>query len=596
VAEILARAGWDAGAFVSSAVLDSAFGLARGFRVYDDRMSGLDEEGAAEPPQRRGDATTDAALAWLHGAREPFLGWIHYYDPHSTYDPPEPWKSSGLDPYDGEIAFMDAQIGRVLAALEARGVLEHTLVVAVADHGESLGEHGESTHGLFVYDATMRVPLIVAGPGVAARVATTTAEVADLAATILAATGVAGDVGGTSLAPVLAGRELASRAAYGESEYGWLAFGWSPLRTLTRDGWRYIHSSAPELYDRARDPGEVNDVAARERQRAADLDRELHELRGTFRPRGTSAAAVDEDLAARLSSLGYAQSIAESGRLPDDLPAPRAMVAVHEEFSRAVGYAQHGQPERAIPLLERATAAWPRGAQFHLQLGIALHQAGRSAEAEAPLARALALDPKLELAQYFLGLTRTAQGDPEGAIAAFDRALALQPAGYLPLTGKAWALVQLGREAEAAEVLRVVVERKPKHVTYALSLARALRNLGRSSEAVAVLARAHAERPDDAGLALYYAWELATNPDDAVRDGRRAVSLAEAALVLRGRANPDDLDTLAAALAEAGRHADAVRTLDEALRAAGDGADPALVAEWRARRELYAAQRAFRDG
>ncbi len=599
-AEILKRAGWSTGAFLSSAVLDSAFGLARGFDVYDDRMSAVDADGDAEPAQRIGDATTDVAIEWLRGAEEPFLAWIHYYDPHSTYEPPEPWKSRLKSPYDGEIAFMDDQIGRVLAVLKKRGALENTIVVAVADHGESLGEHGESTHGLFVYDATLRIPLIIAAPGNSARVPKTPVEVADVAPTILSLCGLPLEAGGRSLVPALRGETLEARPVYGESEYGWLAFGWSPLRTVLADGWRYIHSSDPELYDQARDPGEVTDLADRELERAAKLDRELATALDAFVSRATSAAKVDEELQSRLSSLGYAQSSGAGGEIPSDLASPRAMLQVHDDFSRGVGFAQHGQPERAIPLLQRAVAAWPRGAQMHQQLGMALHMANRHAEAIASLTRALELDATLDQAHYFLGLARAAAGDPEAALADFDRAMALRPAGYLPLAAKAWALVRIGREEEAVDVLRRVIATKPRHVTYALSLAKLLRNLGRPADSVAVLAAAHAARPEELGLTLYLAWELATNPAEGARDGKRAVELAEGVLKARGRSNPDDLDTLAAAYAEAGRFDEAVATLDEALRLGaaptGSSADPALVAEWTARRALYVEKRPFRDG
>ncbi len=595
LAAALRAQGWSTGAFVSSAVLDSAFGLARGFDTYDDRMSAVDAEGDAEPPQRTGDKTTDVAVEWLRGAREPFLSWVHFYDPHSTYEPPSPWKERLKDPYDGEIAFMDAQIARILAALQARGALERTIVVAVADHGESLGEHGESTHGIFVYDATLRIPLIVSAPGFAPRTATTPVQVADLAATILELCRQPRLGSGRSLVPALRGEALAPQPIYGESEYAWLAFGWSPLHTVLDGGWRAIHSSEPELYDQARDPRELVDLARDEPERAAKLLRELADLCATFRPLGTSAAAVDEELANRLSSLGYAQSSAgASGTLPADLKSPRAMLPVYEDFTRGVGFAQHGQAERGIPLLQRAVEAWPRGAQMRLQLGMALHMAARHVEARAELARALEIDPTLDQAHYFAGLAHAAEGAYAEAVAEFDRAMALRPAAYLPLAAKAWALVRLGREDDAIACMETVVRRKPKYVNHALSLAQLLRGRGRAVEAIAVLSSAHAQRPDEAGLTLYLAWELATNPDEKARDGKRAVELAEAAVRARGR-TPDDLDTLAAAYAEASRFEEAVATIEEALRTAGPHADAALIAEWSARRELYHSRRPYRD-
>jgi tetratricopeptide (TPR) repeat protein len=198
-------------------------------------------------------------------------------------------------------------------------------------------------------------------------------------------------------------------------------------------------------------------------------------------------------------------------------------------------------------------------------------------------------------------LARTGTGAYDEAIADFDRAMKLRPEAYLPLVAKAWALVRIGREDEAAAAMRRVVATKPRDVGYAVSLARILRNLGQDAESVAVLRRAQAENPDEIGLALYLAWELATNPDAAARDGARALQLAEKALQARaakepGGANPDELDTLAAAYAELGRFDEAVTVMDRVLRAAGSDADPDLVAEWTARRAGYAEKRPFRDG
>ncbi len=596
-AQTLRAAGWATAAFVSASVLDSAFGLERGFDLYDDRLSAVDADGDTEPPQRSAAATTDAALAWMAGAAEPFLSWVHYYDPHSTYDPPPPWRQRMKDPYDGEIAYVDEQVGRILAALEARGILQRTLVVVVADHGESLGEHQERTHGVFIYDATMRVPLIVAGPGCDRTVVPTPVEMADLAPTILELCGVPAIGSGRSLRPALRGKPLEPRPIYTESLYGWLAFGWSPLYGNLDDGWRYIHSSVPELYDRVRDPREIDDAIAREPERAASLAAGLEQLRARFQTRAAEAARIDPALAARMQDLGYVQSAQAPAELGDlaGLRPPREMIRVLDDFSDGVGFTQHGHPEKGIALLERARDAWPRGSQIRMHLGMTYHLAGRHAEALVELGEALALDPTLEQAHYFVGLAHSAEGRLDDAVAAFDRALALRPEAHLPRAGKAWSLVRLDRREEAIVCLREVVGLKPRHLEYAMGLARLLREAGRAAEAVAVLSDAHARRPEEAGFALYLAWELATNPDDAARDGRRAVEIAERALAVRGRSAPDDLDTLAAAYAEAGRFDAAVATAEEALRSAGPGTDAALIAEWQARRDLYRAKQAFRD-
>lgn len=600
LAEMFRERGARTGAFVSAQVLEPAFGLARGFDVYDCDVSAKDASGREAPAQRRGDATADRAIEWLRADdARPFFAWIHFYDPHSTYEPPSPWRERFTDDYDGEIAFMDAQIGRVLSALDARGALGRTIVVACADHGEGLGEHGEATHGLFVYDSTLRIPLIVSALDRRARVVDTPVGLVDVAPTLVELAGLStrATFSGRSLAPALRGEALAERPVYGESEYGWLSFGWSPLHALVQGRFKYIGSSKPELFDVAADPNERADLAGTDAVALESMSSGLATFRSKLARRAGEDAKIDGELARKLESLGYVQS-GTTASAPEDvagLAHPLDMRAAYDEFTSGVGFAQHGFAEKGIPLLERAAAANPKGAVFQLQLGMAYYRASRWDDAARALDAAARLDPTLEQAQHFLGLVETERGALEASIRHFDLALALRPSAHQSLFGKCWALLKLGRADEAIVELRRLVELRPSDASYALNLAQVLRANDKPAESVAALRRYHEAHPDDDGFALYLAWELATNPLDAARDGKLAVAIAERAIAGEERAVADHLDTLAAAYAETGAFEKAVATIDEALAKGAGTSDAALLEEWRARRALYASRTPFRD-
>ena len=270
LAELLAGRGYATAAFVSSFVLARRSGADRGFGVYDADFSS--ELGTTpEPLERRAESAVSAAIEWLGGSSEPFLLWVHLFDPHDDYRPPEPFASRHPDsPYAGEVAYADAQVARLLAALDDRGLYDRGLVVYTSDHGEGLGDHGEATHGYFVYQPTVRVPLIVKRPRETEGGSRVAAPVglADVAPTILAALG---------LEALAAGREadLFAEAGeghvYSESYYPFLNFGWSALASLRRGDLKYIHARRPELYDLAADPGESRNLVASRPDEAAAL-------------------------------------------------------------------------------------------------------------------------------------------------------------------------------------------------------------------------------------------------------------------------------------------------------------------------------------
>ena len=265
LAEVLREQGYRTGAFTGSIVLGQDRGLAQGFEHYTDSERSTLGGDWQRGIQRRADVVVADAIDWLDAvAGSRFFLWTHFYDPHRPYDPPEPYRSEYPDPYLGEIAFVDSQIGRLLESLDRRGRLTGTLVVVAGDHGESLGDHGERDHGIFVYDAVLRVPLIMAGPGLEPARVASTVRLVDVMPTVLDLVGrPIPAMDGVSLVDLMRGGPRGpGRDVYAESFYP-RRLGWAPLRTLRDERFKLIDAPRPELYDMTRDPFEQQNVVAR---------------------------------------------------------------------------------------------------------------------------------------------------------------------------------------------------------------------------------------------------------------------------------------------------------------------------------------------
>jgi arylsulfatase A-like enzyme/Flp pilus assembly protein TadD len=586
LAERARSAGWATAAFVSAAVLDGSFGLDRGFQHYDDDLGPLVVGG---PPmiERPADATIDAAKRWIEERKDrAWFAWVHLYDPHRPWTAPEPFRSRHADPYDAEIAAVDEQLRRLLEACDPAT----TLVVVTSDHGEGLGEHGEDTHGVLVHEATLHVPLVVAGPGVAAG-ATIHAPVGlvDLAPTLAARAGWKSLGRGRDLADALRGMEPPAGVLYAESEYARLEFGWAPLHALRQGDDKLVEgplvdgAAARELYDLERDPRELADRAQAERPRAEELSRVLADYASTFVAHPVARAGGDPSMSQAVAALGYAGgsgTIAYTGR------DPRRSMAIVDDHARGASLLQHGRAAEALEHLSRAVASDPAAPVFRLDLGRALSATGKRAEAERELAEAVRLAPDLEQAWYHLGVAQAQEGRHDDALRSYARSLELVPSAWPTLLARAWLLLRLGRAADAADDLARVVELRPKERGVRLEQARLLRSLGRSREALQAIEAAISLDPSESGARAWLAWELATNADDSLRDGGRALDLARAL----SSSKPDDaatLEILAAALAEAGQPAEAARAQEEACRRAPAELGPDLLSEWRARVDSY---------
>lgn len=474
LATALRREGWTTAAFVAAFPLAPEFGTNQGFDVYDasfERTRGVDSE-------RPASAVNARAVPWLEQAHDgPFFAWVHYFDAHDPYVPPEPWRSRYADaPYLGEVAAVDAALGELLAALDRAGTREKTLVVVVGDHGEGLGEHGELFHGLLLHGATTHVPLVFWG-GPLERGGSELSfpvSVADIMPTALSLLGVPvpDAVQGLDLAPWLRGAgRAASRTgapdtsaapmrlgAISETYYGWLEFGWSPLRAIRSTSHRYVEAPTPELYDLDADARELRNVAGKEAELAGRLRADLlaQEARTLHAEAGAGAARemTQQELEA-LQSLGYVASgggfALEPGSIPSG-PDPKAMMSLHARYDEARALLDRGNPAGALPILDEVVAKDPQNLRFRGKRAAALAFLGRVQEADAEWRAMIRQDPRDFQAYWDLASLHELSGGTREAIAVLGQLHAAEP-GYVGLTERIASLHALLGETDEALAL-----------------------------------------------------------------------------------------------------------------------------------------------
>ncbi len=462
LAEVLQQQGWDTAAFVGASVLKKGFGLNQGFAVYDDRMPKPGAQDAAvEFPERRAGEVVDRAIQWLDGlTRQPFFLWVHLFDPHAPYDPPAPFRErySGR-PYDGEVAYTDQQVGRLLEAVARKSPPENTLIAALSDHGESLSEHGEYTHGVFLYDVTLRVAFLMAGPGVPRDLRVKPqARTIDLLPTLLELLGTRAPEGvqGASLAPAFAGRSAPATESYAETLFPKINLGWAELRAVRTDRWKYIRAPKPELYDLAQDPGETRNVVASYAKEAAELEAKLKAAAGSGGGQGSEkvrTVMVDSRTMEQLRSLGYlggasGQDFALSGTGID--PKDRTEVLKWLHFA-----AEPKAPAaRRVSMLRQALAQDPVNPMVYYHLGEAYAKSGRHAEALKLYREGIQNGVETGWLYSRLGYLYLRQGKKAEAIASYERAAQLNPSDCESLNDLATAHLETGKVAEAERVFK----------------------------------------------------------------------------------------------------------------------------------------------
>jgi choline-sulfatase len=489
LADTLARAGFATAAFIAAYPLDRRFGLIKGFQTYGDRMPPSRDGRVVN--ERPGREVVDQALEWLAGHRgDRFFLWVHLFEPHTPYGNPSDQRGlSAAARYDEDVAEADSQAARVVDALGA--ARSSTLLVVAADHGEAFGEHGEIGHSIFVYDTTVRVPLIVTGPNLpAGRTIADPVALIDIAPTTLRQLGVpAFDADGVDLQPVMTGTPLPARELYAESFAPLLDFAWSPLQAIRAGRWKYIDAPHPELYDVTADPGETRNLSDREPQRSADLHARVAAHSGGGLQ---STDTIDPDARARLQALGYAAGAAGAstrGARPD--PKDR-----RSEAARLAQIASGELTGKALePALRAVLADDARNPQANLRLGYVLLDSGRcraatehfrlaiaehlpSADAHlglaacevaqrhfqaaaAALREAERIEPGNPVVVANLGMVLSDSGQPAQAIAPLQRALTIDPDLHQARFALAIAFARAGRPADAASTADELLRRLP---------------------------------------------------------------------------------------------------------------------------------------
>ena len=503
IAQAFQKNGYATGAVVSAFVLDRSWGLARGFDSYDDsfdaRAFARRDLGLVD--RRAGESVT-RALTWLQkNPRRPFFFWLHLYDPHSPYDPPEPYRTQYRDhPYDGEIAYADHELGRLIAWLKRAQLYDKSMIVFLSDHGESLGEHGEDEHGFFIYNSTVHVPLIVkppAGSGLQPGRVARPVETASVAPTLLNSAGLKDAIDAQFAAPGLFAKADAGDAAYSETFYPFSSFGWSPLHSLESARYHYIDAPQPELYDLSSDPAEKNNLVLQQSATAAVFKEKLRQrlAQHPFSPGAKEAgqSTLNPDALEKLRSLGYVayRAPVSAEALSAGLPDPKSKLwefnsILHAEDALRAGDVDKGQSlllqvqeknpqmyivpfilgeaalgekkwDEAASELQKCLQLNPSFDQAMLGLARALIFQGKAGEAKQWANNAIHYNPENYRAWYQLGFIE-ARADPQAALADYEKAVSIQ-ANFAPLQRDLGLLYyEQQKYAEAAQHLQKAVD------------------------------------------------------------------------------------------------------------------------------------------
>ncbi len=551
--------GYATGAFVGAYVLDRRFGLARGFDTYDDRIERAERGRSVLESERRGEVVVAAASSWLATRPTPFFAWVHLYDPHAPYEAPATFTTANKGrPYEAEVAYADACVSSLLQA--SRTAAERNggglLVVALADHGESLGEHGELTHGFFVYQSTLRIPFIVSGPGVpAGERRSGPARTADVVSTLL---------GRLGLKPpdALDGVDLFTKraaASYAESLYP-ATFGWSPLRSMRQGDLKLIEAPRPELYDLASDAAEARDLS---QARPGDVERLRAALRSLRRgERAAARAPADAESAERLRALGYVAA-APAAEVRGGGADPKERIESYRTFEEATWAEARGDVVRGLVGLRRVVAADPDNPVFRRALAASLRRAGKSGEAAATLA-ALGEDDEDPVSWHERGLSQAEAGRPGDAEHSERKAIELNPLLPEPHNHLGVLLARTGRLDEALERFDTVTALDPNNAKAWNNRANVLRELGRAEDAIAAYRKAAELAPNDAD-----SWNGLGVMSVQAGQAAEAVSLFRRVLALAPQHTEARLN-LAVALAQSGRPEVALRELGPLLAGRGD--------------------------
>lgn len=476
LSEVFHDNGFQTAAFVSSIVLDHRFGLDQGFDIYDDHVLFRSGDTDLSENERKADQTADVAIQWLSkNTGKPFFLFVHFYDPHARYNPPKAYTERIPDPYLGEVAYVDDQIGRLLEALGP--VRDKTLILLTADHGEGLGEHEELTHGLFLYDSTVHVPFLISGPGIPkGKIIPTQTRSIDLFSTILELSSLssAEKRDGRSLLPLIQGNNWNESQSISESVYG-LAMGWSPLYAMRTSRWKYIQAPKPELYDLDADPGETRNVIAEQAAMAHQLSEKLI----LYKERSAAdkkEIVTDPELLERLKSLGYVSG----SNVPKDtasLPDPKDKTKVWNLYEESLFLFYEGESEKAIAKLEQAIQLDSGIAVLYDTLARTAFR-GEIEKSVAALQRALKLEPENARFHRRLSACYRKIRQFDSSVDEGELALKLDPQNTETLLGLGTTYLEMGRPQEALATFQKLLQIDPKNAAAAHQIGTVYRSIG----------------------------------------------------------------------------------------------------------------------
>ena len=535
--EILHAQGYHTGAFVGSIILDPkngfASGFERGFDVYD---AGFHRQKTGErreaSMQRRGDVTLGHVLEWLGQQQgKPFFLWFHLWDAHDPYNPPEPFRSRFPGaPYNGSIAYLDATVGKLLDYLRNQGLYDNTLIAVAADHGESLGDHGELTHSIFLYDSTIHVPLLLKFPGnrFVGQHVNASASLVDLSPTLLEALGqkLPQAMQGHSLLPLIGNPHPENRPSFATGDHSERSFGWSALVSLRVGDQLFVRAPLPELYDLASDPGAKINLYRRNRIAALRLASQLDNFVKNISTGAPQALqdGLTEKSREQLSALGYVAS----GKPPTSSSIdPKDRIDVANDMHDASLAIEEGKEATVIPLLLRVVAKDPQIQAAQYYLGIAYSRKGNFAKAIPPLRKAVELRPDALMAQYELAICLYETSDLKTAATYFEILVENRPDWSDARYSLASIYARTGRPQEAARDLLEVLQADPDHYRANLLLGRMLFLNGTFDEALSYLEKAAAVQTDSGEAHSFLAdeYEKLGRTADAARERAEAERL-----------------------------------------------------------------------
>jgi len=601
LAEILKEAGFATAAAISAIVLDAQFGTAQGFDTYNDHFENIVEGNSVE--QRRGDETTGIAIDWIEENKDKnFFYFLHYYDPHANYQPPEPFASMfAQDLYAGEIAYTDYCIGQVVTKLKELDLYDSTLIIITSDHGEMLGEHGERTHGYYIYQSNIKVPLIFKLPGKhKPKRITNIVGLIDIVPTVCHLLDIKSpsEVQGINIL-----RDIGKNASPQESRNIYCQclqptkYNGNSLLGVVTDSFKYIQTTRPELYDMIKDQAEKNNLIAEQPQQARILKDKLAQIieRSVRKDSADSKMELDEETQRQLESLGYVgESIIENFEFDQSKDDPKDLMDFHLLNIETIGLLSQKRYELAKPLAKRLIQQKPDCAMGYKKMGKIALELKDYSQAIINCRKAIELDP-FDVASYnHLGLTFKAQGKFDEAIKNYRQALEVKPDSADVYTNMGRTFAMQGKMNDAANCFLQALQIRPDYTSARNNLGNVFISQGKVTEALNCYRQAIEVNPRYADAYNNIAWVSATCKT-AISDPAETIKLAQKACELTDYNKPDFLDTLAVAYAATGNFKKAIETSHKAIELADSEENKELTGQILKRIKLYEASKPYKE-